>query len=136
MTLHASPSHGYVCFLYYWNDLLVLELSPFLRSKIPVKYTRQWIWYCIVGYIGNINILFSLAHLLNYCGIPVQERWGITIFELSFVSSKTALSSKTATSGTLYMKIYNCLIYCWYTRLPLSKFIIAENESCSLLLAI
>ncbi|XP_065921245.1 uncharacterized protein [Magallana gigas] len=87
-----------------------MKMLTCIHGKRLMKITdRQWIWYCIVGYIGNINILFSLGHLLNYCVIPVQERWGITIFELSFVSSKTALSSKTPTSGTLYMKIYNCL---------------------------
>ncbi|XP_065921243.1 uncharacterized protein [Magallana gigas] len=56
-----------------------MKMLTCIHGKRLMKITdRQWIWYCIVGYIGNINILFSLGHLLNYCVIPVQERWGIT----------------------------------------------------------
>lgn len=123
--VHASPSHGYVCFLYSGNDFLVIELSPYFRNKIRLIFqAMDLVLHCWLHWQHQYSLQSRTSTELLWNPCPA--------FELSFVSSKTALSSKTPTSGTLYMKIYNCL----YTRLPLSKFIIAENESCSLLLAI
>nr|XP_034320325.1 uncharacterized protein LOC105337019 isoform X3 [Crassostrea gigas] len=57
--------------------------------KTIMKITdRQWIWYCIFVYTGNINILFSLGNLLNYCGIPVQKMRAVLCYLLSEVISR------------------------------------------------